>query len=99
MQHTEHSSAIGRLVLVMERQLSDESKGTLRGLLAHWWQNDEVTWVSGLSRASVFEAGIDDGIFYNRDFVSPEQAVRLMPWREVWLVAAGRVWKLEDTGH
>lgn len=89
-------ATIGRLVLVMERQLSDATKGTLRALLAKWWQKDEVTWVSGLSRASVFEAGENNGVFYNRDFVSPEQAVQLLPWREVWLVAAGRVWKLED---
>lgn len=96
MQDRDFNPPIGRLVLVMERHLTAASKGTLRNLLADGWQKDEVTWVSGLSRASAFEAGKDDAIFYNRDFVSPEQAVQLLPWREVWLVAAGRVWKLED---
>ncbi|RYG59917.1 MAG: hypothetical protein EON60_08935 [Alphaproteobacteria bacterium] len=65
----------------------------------NWWQNEEVTWVSGLSRASVFEVNPGGELFYNRDYVSPEQAVRLMPWREVWIVASERVWKLEDSTH
>ena len=99
MDGKDYEAPIGRLVLVMERQLTEASRGTLRNLLAHWWHNDEVTWVSGLSRASMFDSCDTDGIFYNRDFVSPEQAVSLMPWREVWLVAGGRVWRLQDAGR
>jgi hypothetical protein len=91
------SERFGRLVLVFEKQLSDASRGTLRGLLAHMWKGNEVTWVAGMSRASALQAGVEGGnIFYNRDFIAPEQAVQLMPWREVWLVAAGKVWKLEE---
>ncbi|RYG61090.1 MAG: hypothetical protein EON60_04815 [Alphaproteobacteria bacterium] len=99
MQERDNTAPLGRLVLVMERQLTDASKITLRGLLAHWWQNKEVTWVSGLSRASVFDTEMDRALFYNRRFLSPEHAVKLLPWREVWLVADGRVWKLDETSH
>lgn len=88
---------VGRLVLVVERQLTAASRKALRDLLGTMWAEDEVTWVSGLSRASMLEAGsVGDNIFYNRDYLRPEEAVSLMPWREVWLVAGGRVWKLRE---
>ena len=88
---------MGRLVLVFERQLSEPTRLALRDLLGRLWESGDVTWVSGLNRASMLEAGSEgDGLFYNRDFVSPEQAVTLMPWREVWLVAAGQTWRLVE---
>jgi hypothetical protein len=86
---------VGRLVLVVERQLTDASRAALRVLLSALWRENEVTWVSGLSRASMLEAGMEGSdVFYNRDYLRPEEAVNLMPWKEVWLVAGGRVWKL-----
>lgn len=86
----------GRLVLVAEKQLSQASKHALRGLLEDIVWQDDVTMVSGLSRASVLEAGDECGrIFYNyREYLSPEEAFSLMPWREIWLVAGGRVWQM-----
>ena len=90
--------AIGRLVLVVERELSEASRGRLRDMLGTVWEGGgDVTWVSGLSRASVMAAGAEtDHVFYNRGFLPPEDAVSLMPWREVWLVAGGKVWKLQE---
>jgi hypothetical protein len=94
------AEAHGRLVLIAERQLSEASRYTLRGLLEGFWKaKEEVTWVSGLSQASVLEAGKEAGeVFYNRrEYFSMEQVVGLLPWKEVWLVSAGQVWKLEAT--
>ena len=92
------SETVGRLVLVVERQLTETSRNALRMLLQTFWQEQDVTWVSGLSRASMVAAGIEGSeIFYNRDYLRPEEAVKLMPWREVWMVAGGQVWKLART--
>ena len=87
----------GRLVLIAEKALSDASRARLRNLLGEMMREDEVTMVSGMNRASVLQAGREtDNRFYNRDYITPEQAVTLMPWREIWLVAAGKVWRLES---
>jgi hypothetical protein len=97
MHKTNVTAPMGRLILVMEKQLTDASKGKLKNLLEQYWKNDEITWVSGLTRASAFEAGKNGEMFYNRDFIKPEEAVNLLPWREVWLLADGKVWKLNDS--
>lgn len=95
---TYEAQPVGRLVMVVERELSEASKFTLRNLLEEMWDEGEVTWVSGLNRAGMLQAAeVGAPYFYNRDFVSAEQVVGLMPWREVWLVAAGKVWKLAQT--
>ena len=91
----------GRLVLVLEHQLSEASRDSLRDLLRTFRWTDDVTMVSGLSRASMFQADEEGpGVFYNhREYIEPEEASRLLPWREVWLVAGGRVWQLGARCH
>lgn len=93
--HEYAQSATGRLVLVIEETLSTASRGALRRLLADFLVYPDVTMVAGLSRASVLAAGKEgENVFYNTcDYLAPEQAFRMMPWREVWLVAAGKVWR------
>lgn len=85
----------GRLVLVAEKTLSPASMTALRGLLVKFVKYPDVTMVSGLSKASVIEARAEGkAVFYNMsDHLSAEEACRLMPWREIWVVAGGRVWR------
>jgi hypothetical protein len=74
--------------------LSEESRETLRELLENLWEETEVTWVSGLSHASMLQAYAEGKRrFYNREYVSAEEVVQLMNWREIWLVAGGKVWR------
>lgn len=90
-----HIEPRGRLVLIAESILSDASRIKLRDLLSGVIGHDDVTMVSGLNRASFLEAGREGGTsFYNRDYITPEEAFNMMPWREVWLVAGGNVWQL-----
>lgn len=86
----------GRLILIIESELTEDTRQTLHDLLGTMFGQDDVTMVSGLTRAGMLQAErIGGGIFYNRrEYISPETAFAMMPWREVWLVAAGRVWQL-----
>ena len=86
----------GRLVLVLEHELSEASRASLHRLLETFVEGRDVTMVSGLSRASMLQAeALGNGRFYNRrEYLSPENAFQMLPWREIWLVAAGRVWTL-----
>jgi len=56
--------------------------------------------ISGLSRASMLQAEqLGNGLFYNRkEYLPPEKAFRMLPWREVWVVSGGRVWTLFPSG-
>ncbi len=93
--HRHYTEPRGRLVLIAETHLTDESREKLRLMLSKVIENGEVTMVSGLDRASFLQAGRAGGaVFYNRDYITPEEAFGLMTWREVWLVAAGNVWQL-----
>lgn len=91
---------IGRLVVVAERHLTDESRGALKGLLARLVQHQEVTFVAGFGRAACLEAAAEGGeLFYNRAEPMPLwQVAGLMPWREVWMVAGGRIWGMCEMG-
>jgi hypothetical protein len=93
---TEGPSPQGRLVLVVEKELSDASRRSLHKLLKHIMTYEDITMVSGLSRASMLQAEkMGNGLFYNRkDYLSPEQAFQLLPWREIWVVSHGLVWAL-----
>lgn len=84
----------GRLVLVAEKTLSRASLLALRQLLETLLKTPDVTMVAGLSRASAVKACCEGRhVFYNiTDPLNAEEACRLMPWREIWVVAAGRVW-------
>lgn len=86
----------GRLVLVLEHELSEASRASLHRILETLVDGRDVTMVSGLSRASMLQAeAVGSGLFYNRrEYLSPESAFRMLPWREIWLVAGGRVWTL-----
>ena len=91
-----HMKPRGRLVLIAESTLTAASRRKLRDLLGAVMGDDDVTMVSGLNRASVLQAGREGGgSFYNRDYITPEEAFSMMNWREVWLVAGGQVWQLE----
>lgn len=94
-----NNQAVGRLVVVAERRLSDASKGALKGLLARMVHEQEVTFVAGIGRAACLEAGAEGGtLFYNRAEPMPLWEVAgLMPWKEVWLVAGGRVWRAVES--
>ncbi|MBI1308880.1 MAG: hypothetical protein GC129_03335 [Proteobacteria bacterium] len=90
-------STMGRLVVVAERRLSAESRGVLRVLLEELCRRPEVTFVAGLERGAMLEAGAEGGkVFYNtKEYIPFGEVVGLVPWREVWLVAAGRVWRAQ----
>jgi hypothetical protein len=85
----------GRLVLVIEKTLTEPSRLALRRLLATLLRDPDVTMVAGTGRASVMAAAREGGrIFYNRaEYLTPDAALALMPWRSVWLVGGGRVWR------
>lgn len=89
----------GRLVLVLEHELSEASRTILHNVLKHIMNQDDVTMISGLSRASMLQAEqMGNGLFYNRkEYLSPEKAFRMLPWREVWVISNGLVWTLFPT--
>ena len=93
---TEEVSPQGRLVLVLEHELSDASRHSLHNVLKSIMNKDDVTMISGLSRASMLQAEkMSNGFFYNRnEYLSPEKAFRMLPWREVWVISNGLVWTL-----
>ena len=97
---TEELPPQGRLVLVLEHELSDASRKSLHGILQHVMSHEDVTMISGLSRASMLQAEqLGNGLFYNRkEYLPPEKAFRMLPWREVWVVSGGRVWTLFPSG-
>ncbi|TKW61502.1 MAG: hypothetical protein DI628_02455 [Blastochloris viridis] len=80
---TEEPSPQGRLVLVLEHELSEASRTSLHNVLKNIMNQDDVTMISGLSRASMLQAEqMGNGLFYNRkEYLSPEQAFRMLPWR------------------
>lgn len=84
----------GRLVVVAEKRLSAASRGALKGLLQQLVCEPEVTFVAGIGRSACLAAGAEGGrIFYNTAEHMPLcEVMGLIPWREVWLVAGGRVW-------
>jgi hypothetical protein len=86
---------IGRLVVIAEQELSPQSRQALKQLMGSWLAEREVTFVAGLGKAAALAAGSEGGrVFYNRaEHVPLCQMAGLVPWREVWLVAGGRVWK------
>ena len=92
----DRDAVTGRLVLVVDTILSDESRGAIRRLLHDIPYKNDVTMVAGMHRASVLAAAREGkGIVYNmKDPLTPEDACKMLPWREVWLVAAGHVWCL-----
>lgn len=93
----EASPLQGRLILVLEHELSPSSRESLHRLLKKLVLSHDITMISGLSRASVLQAEqMGHGLFYNRrDYLAPEDACALLPWREVWVIAEGRVWALQ----
>ena len=92
-----HAGAQGRLVLILEHNLTEASREALRMLMKRFVATPDVTMISGLSRASMMQAqALESGFYYNqREYLPPEQAFTLMPWREIWIVADGLVWALQ----
>lgn len=90
----------GRLVLVVDTVLREESRRALKKMLFDFAATRDVTMVAGMHRASVMAAArVGKGVVYNmKDPLTPEEACRMMAWREVWLVAAGHVWCLSSAG-
>ncbi len=95
-----HQGLQGRLVLILEHSLTDASRNALRTLMKRFMATPDVTMISGLSRASMLQAqALESGFYYNqREYLPPEQAFTLMPWREIWVVADGMVWALNPHG-
>lgn len=91
--------AQGRLILMLEHSLSHDSRKSLQTLLKRLMTTPEVTMVSGLSRASMLQAeALGNGLFYNRrEYLAPEIAFRMLPWREVWVIAGASVWCLSPS--
>lgn len=87
----------GRLILVAETTLSPDSLAVLRQLLQTLLATPDVTMVTGLTRASAVKARIaGKHVFYNMtDHISPEDACAMMPWREIWVVSGGRIWRAD----
>lgn len=92
--YTTQSHHLGRLVMVVEPRLSDASRYALRMLLEDL-DPEDVTMVTTLGRTATMDVeGEGERIFYNtREHLPLGTACGLMPWREMWLVANGRVWK------
>lgn len=85
----------GRLVVVLEKKLSAESRGVLKSLLRGLMlESEEVMFVAGLTRAAVVGAGESGGgAFYNGcEFIPLSDMLRLRPWRGVWMVNKGQVY-------
>lgn len=96
INRAENASPQGRLVLVLEHELSNASRHSLHSLLKSLMPHEDITMISGLSRVSMLQAEkLGSGLFYNRkEYLSPEQAFRMLPWREVWVISNGLVWTL-----
>jgi hypothetical protein len=88
----------GRLVMVTEEQPGPASQAALRKVLSELMATPEVTMVAGLHQAGMMRARASTGeawqIIYNTaDPLPLSTACSLLPWREVWLISAGRVWR------
>ncbi len=91
----------GRLVLVLEKELSEASRKSLHNLLKNNMFYGDMTIVSGLSRATIIQAEkLSNGLFYNRnEYITPEAAFNMLPWREIWVISQGLVWTLTPFAH
>ena len=90
------ATPVGRLVIVLERDLHPASRTSLHALLCTLSKLPEPTFVASLARPAFVGAvkADTDGLFYNATDIGmglPE-TLGLMPWREVWLVNRGKVW-------
>lgn len=87
---------LGRLVLIMERELHPKSRDKLKHLLHMLARQPEPTFVASLAQPSLLGAlRLDDGhVFYNFDSHAKDlpQTLGYLPWREVWVVNNGRLW-------
>lgn len=89
------STPVGRLVIVLEKRLTSASRKALRDLLATLMQHPDVTFVAGLGKAAMISAGhMGQRVFYNtNEHIPLGDVAPLVPWREIWLISAGRVWR------
>lgn len=89
------STPVGRLVIVLEKRLTLASRKALHDLLGTLMQHPDVTFVAGLGKAAMVSAGhMGAHIFYNtNEHIPLGDVAPLVPWREIWLVSAGRVWR------
>jgi hypothetical protein len=86
---------LGRLIVVAEPHLSEASRYALRQLVSEMIPEEDVTMLTSLGRMTTQEASLEgNGIFYNTDDHMPlDTACAMLPWREMWLVSNGRIWK------
>jgi hypothetical protein len=86
---------VGRLVWILEYRLSPESRAALPDLIARLGPSPEPTFVAGLGPPCTLAAAkLGKALFYNRhEHLPPSEMGRMLPWREVWLVGHGRVWR------
>jgi hypothetical protein len=84
----------------MERDLQPKSRPRLHGLLRQMARLPEPTFVASLAQPAFLGAlKLDEqGVFYNADGKAQDlpQTLNLLPWREVWVVCEGNVWR---AGH
>lgn len=89
------NTPVGRLVLILEPELHPLSRSLLRARLQGWQGGRTPTFVAALGRPSRLAAiQADEGkVFYNvRDDLALQDTLELLPWEEIWLLAAGRMW-------
>lgn len=89
------ATPVGRLVIVLEKRLSSASRKALHDLLGTLMLHPDITFVAGLGKAAMVSAGhLGPNIFYNtNEHIPLGEVAPLVPWREIWLVSAGRVWR------
>jgi hypothetical protein len=90
------NTPIGRLVLILEPELHPLSRSVLRERLAQWQHTHGPTFVAALAATSRLAAIQADEarVFYNlRDDLPLQETLELLPWQEIWLLAAGRLWQ------
>jgi hypothetical protein len=90
------NTPIGRLVLILEPELHPLSRTLLRARLQGWQGSCSPTFVAAVGRpARLAAVAADDGrVFYNvRDDMELQDTLELLPWEEIWLLAAGRMWQ------
>ncbi len=90
------SEPLGRLVLILEPELNPQSRELLRQRLQGWHGTRVPTFVAALGQPSRLAAvQADEGrVFFNlRDDLGLQETLHLLPWQEIWLLAAGRLWQ------